>query len=699
MAPPTRLDLWSWLALVSTALVSASAEAQQPAPGDDIRLSFEAEAVWLDRSDPGGQTLSGIGDSFDAPENGRKLLSMDDLDFDLELGGRTTLGLHRGRDSLEFVYLRVHQWSDSHAASDPQGRIDSFFANETVNLNLPAGMLNPTNGFRNANWQKLSYGSELDSVELNLRRRLAPTAGLQTSVMAGFRYLRIDEDFDLLSRNDDEPDLGHYDIDTENDLYGLQVGGEAEGGLSRLRLGARIKGGVFASRVQQESRMHVSDSGVVFSQDTDRTGTTFGTLLEAGVELSVVLPFGIRLMTGYDVLRASGLALAPDQIAGKCCFGVMDRLSRDGSVLYHGPRVGLELALGGRPAAVAAGTVPGSPIALEEPDRIDVAGGPDAGDLRFSFRAESVWLQRGDPDGSVLVVADDSGVCAGIYDACALLDVGDLSFHLEGAGRLTMAVESGRNAVEAVYLGLADWSDTQAFSGAFDGDSILEDIEVRLADGSTSNDPFDNAFDGTRASYGSELDSAELNYRRRLAPWAGMEPTLLAGFRYIGIEEAFRFRALEEPSQGDNDGLYAIDADNQLFGLQVGAELTRGFDLGPAVLRVGVRAKGGLLANRAEQDTNISVRPNEIVDADGADVELANVVEAGLMLELELPFGLSLVGGYDAMRIGGLALAPDQISPIFARGGFDRIDTEGSVFYHGPWVGAQIAFDVGNPFD
>ena len=79
--------------------------------------------------------------------------------------------------------------------------------------------------FANSAQYIASYETKFDSAELGIRRWVRP----DTSVLIGFRYMRLDENLSLLSRDQGSADpgaLGLYDVRTRNDLFGVQFGTE-----------------------------------------------------------------------------------------------------------------------------------------------------------------------------------------------------------------------------------------------------------------------------------------------------------------------------------------------------------------------------------------------------------------------------------------------------------------------------------------
>ena len=126
-----------------------------------------------------------------------------------------------------------------------------------------------------------SYGSSLQSVELNARRNV----GANFAVLAGFRYISLQED--LRTRFDLPLDLFpaiNFDVDAINRLYGGQIG--VDGTLwsaGRFQLLSTAKAGVYGNTANNAARMSVFGDGD-FSYGTSATTVSFvGDLNFSGV--------------------------------------------------------------------------------------------------------------------------------------------------------------------------------------------------------------------------------------------------------------------------------------------------------------------------------------------------------------------------------------------------------------------------------
>ena len=186
--------------------------------------------------------------------------------------------------------------------------------------------------------------------------------------------------------------------------------------------------------------------------------------------------------------------------------------------------------------------------------------------------------------------------------------------------------------------------------------------------------------------YSSELQSFEFNLRRRSHECL----TWVAGFRWIELSDELAAYSTM-PSVAE---FYSVDADNHLYGIQVGANATL---LQPTPrFRVDSIFRMGLMGNAADQTTRAPALANlngvvDQVSADGSQTSF--LAELGLRGVIQLTSGWSVYGGYQVMWLDGLALAPEQI-PVtnMIAPGSARLDDDGELLFHGGVVGLQLTF-------
>ncbi len=207
----------------------------------------------------------------------------------------------------------------------------------------------------------------------------------------------------------------------------------------------------------------------------------------------------------------------------------------------------------------------------------------------------------------------------------------------------------------------------------------------------------------------SEIHNAEIN-RLWAVPLAGgaccspWTVRTLVGFRYFRFEEGLEFAADVDDVMftGAPDELYyTIDADNNLFGLQLGGRCERRFH-GRWSFTCG--AKAGVYGNSASATSHIGGAagtatvnngPNDgrpwLVSAEKGDVAFLGEVQAGLTCELA--WNWRAVGEYRVLGASGLALPTNQIyHDLRGLQDVQLLATNGNLLLHGAFVGVERLF-------
>lgn len=235
------------------------------------------------------------------------------------------------------------------------------------------------------------------------------------------------------------------------------------------------------------------------------------------------------------------------------------------------------------------------------------------------------------------------------------------------------------------------------------------------------------------AKYTSDFQDIEANYKQRSQP--GRWLRLGLGFRNVKVREN-GFAALSGtfgsvdadgvgapgtaglPSAaltgagltfgtGVNDGFIAADTllftsrtltENRLNGMQAIAEFqfleSDYFDLG-GFSKAGVyynSASGSISEQYVGSGSNSSTYSRSLIDEKSAVSFLGH---AGVTGRLHLRRNVSIVAGYEAVYLAGLALAPDQVqastTPVVGAASLD-LRTDGTMFIHGGRLGLEILF-------
>lgn len=281
-------------------------------------------------------------------------LSTSDLNSGFNPGGRATVGVRIcGGRALEFTYLGLCPNDSTDIAVSPDSGAflilpGNFFGNVFVGLDR----------------LQADYSSRLNSLEANLPcccgccdegcpdccDECGDDCGCREVCcqsyewFAGFRYIRISEDLNLIAQRTvgGAVEEGNYDVHTSNNLYGLQLGGRSRRTRGRYGWEATGKFGIFGNDMRQ--RQSVTDFPD-FPLRPTVSGSSGGVAFVGETNLTALyrLTQIWNLRAGYSLLWIEGLALAPDQLDfdfASASGG--SQLHNGGAMFLHGVNVGIE---------------------------------------------------------------------------------------------------------------------------------------------------------------------------------------------------------------------------------------------------------------------------------------------------------------------------------------------------------------------
>jgi len=200
----------------------------------------------------------------------------------------------------------------------------------------------------------------------------------------------------------------------------------------------------------------------------------------------------------------------------------------------------------------------------------------------------------------------------------------------------------------------------------------------------------------------NEFHNVEWNFLRNAGSTCSGNFEWLAGFRWFEFDESYRYATFTAAAGYPTDYFYDLDVQNTLLGFQMGGR--RDFCVSNK-LRVHVGAKAGLFNNyiRARQNMRDNLG-NYAQIANGAYAnteynfrsnknDVAMVGELDLGMSYQIKSCLRFRGGYRAIGVSGVALAPDQIPYSFQDiDDINRIKSNGSLILHGFYAGAEYCF-------
>ena len=256
---------------------------------------------------------------------GTLLRSTGDLTFGLQPGMRLLVGWRQDEfRAYELSYFGIFNWQ---ASATVMG------AN---NLAIPGDLGLASLDFFAADRMTLHYTSRLHNVEANLVESFAT----DWSLLAGFRYLTLNEDFGIRS-TDLDTGTSNYNIHTTNNLFGAQTGARVCRCWDRFGWDATAKAGIFGNAASQTQSVSDFPPGFFLR---DRRGSSGGQVAFVGdINLSAFYQlndaWGLR--AGYNLLWVQGVALAPDQLDFSDTPTSGTGLNDRGGLFAHGLSVGI----------------------------------------------------------------------------------------------------------------------------------------------------------------------------------------------------------------------------------------------------------------------------------------------------------------------------------------------------------------------
>lgn len=302
----------------------------------------------------------------------------------------------------------------------------------------------------------------------------------------------------------------------------------------------------------------------------------------------------------------------------------------------------------------------GEAIALSEQVDYD---GATVNQSRWSGRIGAAILQRGRLKSDSFIYNANTGD--------TLLNSRGFDFPMRGGVDVGVMRRGEWADVDFRYFGIDQWNATQP------GFTSGPGATLHFQNIAPSPDPVTI---GT-TTYGSELHSAEINFRRNATQWL----TLLAGFRYLSFHEDFHLGA--DVGGGIPPVSIVMNTQNRLYGAQIGAdaillEFNR-FQIESAI-------KTGVYGNAAGNSVVESIAGiGNIIDASGSRAHTAFVGDLNFTGVYQLNNAWSVRAGYQLLWLSGVALVADQPPGIDFNSGTDVVDTSGSAFFHGVLVGLE----------
>lgn len=297
------------------------------------------------------------------------------ITFDIAAGYDTTIGHYLGRDSdnrdhfVEFTFWGLNSWFQSHSVTASRRYDDVVNGAQYGSLVSPFPVT--VAGFNGADMQSIVYSSDVNNFELNARISprgrpdrmvLKPNGQWQRecqpgqfwSYLFGLRALSLDEVFGWSSSGTvtdlgtlvSTPVTGDYDINTHNDMVGIQIGTEVMFRKCRYEWGARAKAAPMVNFSDQISRVTTTgaagDPLATGDLNTVRFAKNDGLAFIGEVSLLGTWRVSDVLIAhaGYHFAWITGLARAGEQINYQT--NPPARLNTNGHVFDSGLTLGVE---------------------------------------------------------------------------------------------------------------------------------------------------------------------------------------------------------------------------------------------------------------------------------------------------------------------------------------------------------------------
>jgi hypothetical protein len=207
------------------------------------------------------------------------------------------------------------------------------------NLAIPGDLGLASIDFFNADRMIVTYDTRLNNAEINYVRENCCN---DWAWLVGFRYLSLDEVFNIRSDRDIDTGISNYNIRTSNDLFGAQIGARIVRRHCRWGWDATGKIGIFGNAADQTQFVTDFPPGFFLRDPVSARGGQVACVADINISGTYRLneTWGIR--AGYNVMWVEGVATALDQLDFTDTPTSGSNLISTGGLFLHGANVGLE---------------------------------------------------------------------------------------------------------------------------------------------------------------------------------------------------------------------------------------------------------------------------------------------------------------------------------------------------------------------
>lgn len=282
---------------------------------------LSADALFLDRTQHNNQPIV-----LDEDNNLAPVLTGSNLAFGIAAGPRLATGLTwNSGHTAELVYFGLNNWSTTAVATGNN------------NLSIPGDLGLATFDFFAADRMDVTYGSTIQNVEANL---WTPFGAYEW--LTGFRHFSVLEDFTIASFDTDTYQ-SDYQIHTNNQLYGGQLGVRRRWNWDWFSLAPEAKFGLFGNANNQHSLVRDLDNSIVL-RDAQASSSTVSSLSELRLIGDTAITKNLKFTFGYNLIWLTGIAQAPYQTDFTYTATSSQFVDDSHSIFLHGANAGLNLS-------------------------------------------------------------------------------------------------------------------------------------------------------------------------------------------------------------------------------------------------------------------------------------------------------------------------------------------------------------------
>jgi len=194
--------------------------------------------------------------------------------------------------------------------------------------------------------------------------------------------------------------------------------------------------------------------------------------------------------------------------------------------------------------------------------------------------------------------------------------------------------------------------------------------------------------DSMTLSYTWSMFNGEFNYR--YASEAVSECEIILGTRWVDFRERLAMTTVENQFGGPTDvATYAVSTRNNLVAPQIGLEYAKHLKW----ITFGLTAKAAVGVNFASVNTSL-IRGDGLLGFSNQRSEMtpgAGIYDLCAWVDFNVLERMHIHAGYTGMWLTGMSLAVDQFEYNLGNPA-GRINTSGSVFFHGPMLEFQFLF-------